>query len=179
MCVLFSHARYFDKACISHSRPIIFRGEASCGGTQLPVSPLEENSEWRCDRCPVVLTSSEEYDLVSRIGEEVDNVQAVSAEIEMKRFAVLWILNIWYNIKAHSYWCYHACLCGSQYRKANDVRQVWRTHVQYLWISNYILISDCILVGYFDVRFDSFLLTIRRNMLPLTPTYTKKCTQFI
>lgn len=35
------------------------------------------------------------------------------------------------------------------------------------------LISDYILVGYFDVRFDSFLLIIRRNMLPLTPTYTR------
>ena len=87
--MLVSHARYFDKACISHSKPIIFRGGASCGGTQLPVSPLDENSEWRCDRCPVVLTSSEVYDLVSRIGEEVDNVQAVSAMLEMKHFAVL------------------------------------------------------------------------------------------
>jgi hypothetical protein len=70
------------RPCFSHSRPVIFRGGASCGGTQLPVSPLDENSEWRCDRCPVVLTSSEVYDLVSRIGEEVDKIQAVSTELE-------------------------------------------------------------------------------------------------
>jgi len=77
------------RPCISHSRPVIFRGGASCGGTQLPVSPLDENSEWRCDRCPVVLTSSEVYDLVSRIGEEVDSIQAVSTELQKKHFVVL------------------------------------------------------------------------------------------
>jgi hypothetical protein len=76
------------RPCTFRSKPIIFRDGASCGGTQLPVSPLDENSEWHCDRCPVVLMSSEAYDLVSRIGEEVDNVQAVSTELEMKRFAV-------------------------------------------------------------------------------------------
>jgi len=89
-CVsLFHTLDILIRPCISHSRPTIFRGAASCGGTQLPVSPLDENSEWRCDRCPVVLTSSEVYDLVSRIGEEVDNIQAVSTELEMKHFVVL------------------------------------------------------------------------------------------
>lgn len=88
VCACFT-CSLIDKTCISHFKPIIFRGGAFCGGTQLPVSPLDENSEWRCDRCPVVLTSSEVYDLVSRIGDEVDNVQAVSTEPEMKYFAVL------------------------------------------------------------------------------------------
>ncbi|KAJ4433467.1 hypothetical protein ANN_15770 [Periplaneta americana] len=49
---------------------------ASCGGTQLPVSPLDDNTDWRCDRCPVVLSASQVNELVSRIGEEVDSVQA-------------------------------------------------------------------------------------------------------
>lgn len=53
----------------------------SCGGTQLPISPLEENSDWRCDRCPVLLASSDVNDLVARIGEEVDNIQAGSPTV--------------------------------------------------------------------------------------------------
>jgi hypothetical protein len=88
------------RSCIFHSKSITFRDGASCGGTQLPVSPLDENSEWRCDRCPVVLSSLEVYDLVSRIGEEVDNIQAVSTELEI--FCCVFILNICQNTKAHS-----------------------------------------------------------------------------
>ncbi|XP_069699803.1 uncharacterized protein SmydA-5 [Periplaneta americana] len=54
---------------------------ASCGGTQLPVSPLDDNTDWRCDRCPVVLSASQVNELVSRIGEEVDSVQASSPTV--------------------------------------------------------------------------------------------------
>jgi hypothetical protein len=97
-CFLSKFERFFHtlgilvRPCFFHSKPIIFRDGASCGGTQLPVSPLDDNSEWRCDRCPVVLTSLEVCDLVSRIGEEVDNIQAVSTELEM--FCCVCILNI-------------------------------------------------------------------------------------
>nr|CAD7419272.1 unnamed protein product [Timema cristinae] len=45
-----------------------------CGGIQLPLSPLEEDSDWKCDRCPITLSSSQVNDLVTRIGDEVENI---------------------------------------------------------------------------------------------------------
>ena len=42
------------------------------------MSPLDENTDWRCDRCPAVLSSAEVADIVGRIGDEVDSIQAVS-----------------------------------------------------------------------------------------------------
>ncbi|CAH1164666.1 unnamed protein product [Phyllotreta striolata] len=46
-----------------------------CDGLQLPVEPLKDDTEWRCDRCDVRLTNEEVCFLVNGIGEEVDGVQ--------------------------------------------------------------------------------------------------------
>lgn len=47
----------------------------SCGGTQLPLDPCNEQTEWACDRCEVKLCNDEVAYLVNKIGEEVDYVQ--------------------------------------------------------------------------------------------------------
>lgn len=49
---------------------------AVCGGIQLPIDPLDEKADWRCNRCPATLTSAEVSDIVGRIGDEVDSIQA-------------------------------------------------------------------------------------------------------
>lgn len=46
-----------------------------CGGTQLPVDPLNENTEWSCDKCQVKLDNNEVSYLINQIGEEVDYIQ--------------------------------------------------------------------------------------------------------
>ncbi|KAJ8959772.1 hypothetical protein NQ314_006202 [Rhamnusium bicolor] len=46
-----------------------------CGGTQLPIDPIDDDTEWACDKCNVKLTNAEVCFLVNGIGEEVDNVQ--------------------------------------------------------------------------------------------------------
>ena len=68
---------------------IHFRDGAVCGGVQLPVSPLDENSDWRCDRCPAILSSAEVTDIVGRIGDDVDSIQAVSYRFNVTISALL------------------------------------------------------------------------------------------
>lgn len=48
---------------------------APCGGVQLPVNPLEDNTEWACDKCDVKVDNNEVNFLINQIGEEVDYVQ--------------------------------------------------------------------------------------------------------
>ncbi|KAJ8923004.1 hypothetical protein NQ315_001552 [Exocentrus adspersus] len=52
-----------------------------CGGVQLPVDPIDDNTEWACDKCPIKLTSPEVCFLVNGIGEEVDNVQLANPTV--------------------------------------------------------------------------------------------------
>lgn len=53
-----------------------------CGGYQLPISPLDLQTEWRCDKCPTSLTSPQVSDLVNMIGGEVDHVQENQPTVE-------------------------------------------------------------------------------------------------
>lgn len=50
-------------------------GADGCGGIQLPIDPLDDNTDWVCDRCEMKLKNSEVAFLVNQIGEEVDHVQ--------------------------------------------------------------------------------------------------------
>lgn len=59
-------------------KSFILRNENElCGGTQLPISPLDEDSEWRCDKCPMGLTAVQASELISSLGEEIDFIQQV------------------------------------------------------------------------------------------------------
>lgn len=51
-------------------------GTVPCGGNQLPSDPCDENTEWSCDKCPIKIKNSEVTYLVSKLGEEVENIQA-------------------------------------------------------------------------------------------------------
>ncbi|XP_018323957.1 SET domain-containing protein SmydA-8-like [Agrilus planipennis] len=46
-----------------------------CGGTQLPIDPLDYKTEWACDKCKVKVNNAEVAMLVNQIGEEVDQIQ--------------------------------------------------------------------------------------------------------
>ncbi|XP_049947808.1 SET domain-containing protein SmydA-8-like [Schistocerca serialis cubense] len=54
----------------------------ACGGIQLPTSPLDPASDWRCDRCPVSLPAAHVAELVSRLGDEVDKTQQERPTVE-------------------------------------------------------------------------------------------------
>ncbi|KAL1117654.1 hypothetical protein AAG570_003969 [Ranatra chinensis] len=59
---------------LSSLRCIGVKGDINeaCGGTILPLKPLDDNTEWKCNRCPVVLSSGEAADLTARLGQQVD-----------------------------------------------------------------------------------------------------------
>ncbi|XP_045477344.1 SET domain-containing protein SmydA-8-like [Harmonia axyridis] len=55
--------------------------EKSCDGFHQPIDPLDDNTEWSCNKCDVKLTNNEIAFLVNKIGEEVDNVQLSSPTV--------------------------------------------------------------------------------------------------
>lgn len=48
--------------------------ETPCNGIQVPVNPLDDNVEWACNKCLVRVPGDEVAFIVSKIGEEIDNV---------------------------------------------------------------------------------------------------------
>uniref|UniRef100_A0A182JPK7 MYND-type domain-containing protein n=1 Tax=Anopheles christyi TaxID=43041 RepID=A0A182JPK7_9DIPT len=53
-----------------------------CGGFQLPIDPLSETSDWKCNQCPVQITHDQVNFLVSKIGEEVDDVMGRKSSVK-------------------------------------------------------------------------------------------------
>lgn len=53
-----------------------------CGGTQLPMAPLDSITVWQCDKCPTSLTSGQVSDFVNMIGDEVDRILNKQPKIE-------------------------------------------------------------------------------------------------
>lgn len=45
---------------------------ASCGGVQLPLDPLDEFSDWACDRCSVHISSDQQSFIIAQMSDEVD-----------------------------------------------------------------------------------------------------------
>ncbi|XP_066994527.2 SET domain-containing protein SmydA-8 [Anabrus simplex] len=74
-----------------------------CGGIHLPVFPLEDETEWHCDRCLMSLSSSQVAELVTHIGEEVDNVQQGSPTV--KELEAL-LDKMSHLLHPHHYHCY-------------------------------------------------------------------------
>ncbi|KAI4456169.1 set and mynd domain containing arthropod-specific member 4 isoform a [Holotrichia oblita] len=52
-----------------------------CGGTQLPVDPLDDQTEWACDKCNVKVSNAQASYLINQIGDDVDNVQLNSPTV--------------------------------------------------------------------------------------------------
>ncbi|XP_049546620.1 SET domain-containing protein SmydA-8 isoform X1 [Anopheles darlingi] len=53
-----------------------------CGGYQLPIDPLSETSDWKCNRCPVQITHDQVNFLLSKIGEEVDELMGRKSSVK-------------------------------------------------------------------------------------------------
>jgi hypothetical protein len=43
----------------------------------LPIDPLSENTDWKCEACPVILSAEQVADLSGRIAMQVDQVLEV------------------------------------------------------------------------------------------------------
>lgn len=78
--------KYFDCKCARCSDPTelgtylsalkcLGTEKEKCGGIQLPINPIDDNTEWACDKCDVKLTNADVAYLVNQIGDEVDHVQ--------------------------------------------------------------------------------------------------------
>uniref|UniRef100_A0A336N0L6 CSON008066 protein n=1 Tax=Culicoides sonorensis TaxID=179676 RepID=A0A336N0L6_CULSO len=47
---------------------------AHCNGIQLPNDPLDEKSDWSCDKCPITITTEHVLGLMSQMQDEVDSI---------------------------------------------------------------------------------------------------------
>lgn len=54
----------------------------TCAGYQLPIDPLKETSDWKCNQCPVQIEADQVNFLLSKIGEEVDDAMERKASIK-------------------------------------------------------------------------------------------------
>lgn len=54
----------------------------TCAGYQLPIDPLRETSDWKCNQCPVQIEADQVNFLLSKIGEEVDDAMERKASIK-------------------------------------------------------------------------------------------------
>nr|XP_022900334.1 protein msta isoform X1 [Onthophagus taurus] len=46
-----------------------------CGGNQLPLNPLDDKTEWACDKCEIKIGNIQASYLINQIGDDVDQVQ--------------------------------------------------------------------------------------------------------
>ncbi|XP_016988357.2 SET domain-containing protein SmydA-8 [Drosophila rhopaloa] len=48
----------------------------TCAGTHLPVDPLDENTQWKCDTCPMLVDGAYVSELQTHMTEQVDSLMA-------------------------------------------------------------------------------------------------------
>lgn len=58
-------------------------GNNPCDGIHLPEDPLDDESDWACNKCSVKIGSSQVNMLISQMGEQVDNVQMMGGSVSM------------------------------------------------------------------------------------------------
>ncbi|XP_053670251.1 SET domain-containing protein SmydA-8-like [Anopheles nili] len=66
---------------LSALRCVAMENEMPCGGFQLPIDPLSNDSDWKCNRCPVQITQDQVSFLMSKIGEQVDEVMQSKSSV--------------------------------------------------------------------------------------------------
>ncbi|XP_062711433.1 SET domain-containing protein SmydA-8 isoform X2 [Aedes albopictus] len=54
----------------------------TCAGYQLPLNPLDDTSEWKCNQCPIQVEADQVNFLLSKIGEEVDDAMDRKASVK-------------------------------------------------------------------------------------------------
>lgn len=58
-------------------------GTNLCGGTHLPEDPLDDETDWACDKCSVKVNNIQVNMLISQMGEEVEDVLMMGASIKV------------------------------------------------------------------------------------------------
>lgn len=58
-------------------------GNNSCDGIHLPEDPLDEDTEWACNKCGIKVQNSQVNMLITQMSEEVDNVQMMGGSVPM------------------------------------------------------------------------------------------------
>lgn len=58
-------------------------GNNSCNGTHLPEDPLDDDTEWACNKCGIKVQNSQVNMLIAQMGEEVENVQMMGGSVPM------------------------------------------------------------------------------------------------
>ncbi|XP_059048734.1 SET domain-containing protein SmydA-8 [Achroia grisella] len=56
-------------------------GNNECDGVHLPEDPLDDETEWACNKCPIKINSSQVNMVITQMGEEVENVQMVGGSV--------------------------------------------------------------------------------------------------
>ncbi|CAH0588907.1 unnamed protein product [Chrysodeixis includens] len=56
-------------------------GTSLCGGTHLPDDPLDDETDWSCDKCPAKVNNIQVNMLISQMGEEVEDVLMMGASV--------------------------------------------------------------------------------------------------
>ncbi|XP_049876365.1 SET domain-containing protein SmydA-8-like isoform X2 [Pectinophora gossypiella] len=56
-------------------------GNNPCDGIHFPEDPLDDESDWACNKCKVKVSSSQVNMLISQMGEQVDNVQMMGGSV--------------------------------------------------------------------------------------------------
>ncbi|XP_052755116.1 SET domain-containing protein SmydA-8 [Galleria mellonella] len=56
-------------------------GNKVCDGIHLPEDPLDDETEWACNKCPIKINNSQVNMLITQMGEEVENVQMVGGSV--------------------------------------------------------------------------------------------------
>ncbi|KAL1497645.1 hypothetical protein ABEB36_008568 [Hypothenemus hampei] len=93
---------------LSGLRCIGTQDDEPCGGIQLPIDPLDDNTEWACNKCDVKLTNQEVCFLVNQIGEEVDNVQLSNPTVRELDSLLIKMLNFVHPNHYHAYSVKHS-----------------------------------------------------------------------
>ncbi|KAF7280479.1 hypothetical protein GWI33_005821 [Rhynchophorus ferrugineus] len=84
------------------------KDDEPCGGIQLPINPIDDNTEWACDKCDVKLNNNEVAFLINQIGEEVDNVQLSNPTVRELDSLLTKMLNFVHPNHYHAYSVKHS-----------------------------------------------------------------------
>ncbi|XP_066261852.1 SET domain-containing protein SmydA-8-like [Euwallacea similis] len=93
---------------LSGLRCIGTQEDEACGGIQLPIDPLDDNTEWACNKCDVKLTNQEVSYLINQIGEEVDNMQLSNPTVRELDGLLTKMLNFLHPNHYHAYSVRHS-----------------------------------------------------------------------
>lgn len=87
-------AKYFSCRCERCSDPTelgtylsamkcLGDGQSPCDGVHLPEDPLDDETDWACNKCTVKVSNSQVNMLITQMGEEVENVQIMNPTVPL------------------------------------------------------------------------------------------------